>query len=69
MRSSVFIAIFAPESKFLVLNIIERHQRPQHFSNNNKGMCVAQGKMNFPANFSSNCLVVPNNLLLSLSLS
>ncbi|AGB27886.1 hypothetical protein Prede_0518 [Prevotella dentalis DSM 3688] len=29
----------------------------------------AQGTAKFPANFSSNCLVVPNNLLLSLSLS
>ncbi|EGQ16206.1 hypothetical protein HMPREF9136_0686 [Prevotella dentalis DSM 3688] len=32
-------------------------------------MCAAQGKTTFPANFSSNSLVVPNNLLLSLSLS
>ena len=36
---------------------------------NNKGMMLIQENSDFSVNFSADYLVVPNNLLLSLSLS
>ena len=66
-----------PNPNYQSLNVLERHNHSRQISLYHKGICVVQENEGFSAggrvknavNLSSDYLAVPNNLLLSLSLS
>ena len=67
LQVSETFTIFAPDYNYHSMNGLEGNGYQRHISLYRKGVCVVQGKQDFPVILSSDYLAVPNNLLLSLS--